>query len=120
MSAPKVGAKGTLKRKNDGKDDCPPKKGMSPSFGDKQQKSPSPPKLPRHELGKDLMTGKGLIALDLVHRLITHQDYIVEMVNSIMKKTDLDPCAEQSSEDLGAFSLFNLSRVCLRYLYYAA
>ena len=34
------------------------------------------------------------------------------MVESIIKETDLDPCAEQEMEDLGASGLFDLSRVC--------
>lgn len=35
VSAPKAGAKGTLKRKNGDKDDRPPKKGTGPFAGDK-------------------------------------------------------------------------------------
>ena len=34
------------------------------------------------------------------------------MVKSIIKETDVDPCAEQETEDLGVSSLFDLSRVC--------
>ena len=47
-----------------------------------------------------------------VQRLVTHKDYVVEMVTSIIKETDLDLCGEHSSKDLGASSLFDLSRVC--------
>ena len=35
--------------------------------------------------------GKGLVVLDLVQRLVTHKDYAIEMANSIIKETDLDP-----------------------------
>ena len=34
------------------------------------------------------------------------------MVESIIRETNVDPCAEQEMEDLGASGLFNLSRVC--------
>lgn len=67
------------------------------------------------------MTGKGPVIFDPVHRLVTHKDYAVEMFNSIIKETNLDPCGEHSSEDLGASCLFNLSRVffhCRLYLVY--
>ena len=40
-----------------------------------------------------------------------HKEYVVEMVESIIKETDLDPCAEQTTKDLGALGLFDLSRV---------
>ena len=64
MSAPKAGAK-AFKRKNDAKNDRPPKKRTSPSVGDKQQKSSSPPP-PCYGIEKGLMTGKGPVALDPV------------------------------------------------------
>lgn len=51
------------------------------------------------------MTRKGLIILDPIQRLVTHKDYAIEMVNSIIKETDLDPFGEHSLEDLGASSL---------------
>ena len=41
-----------------------------------------------------------------------HKGYAVEMVESIIKETDLDPYAEQEMEDLGASGLFDLSKVC--------
>nr|POE74417.1 hypothetical protein CFP56_35639 [Quercus suber] len=49
------------------------------------------PPSPRHGARKGLRTGKGLITPDLVLRLVTHKDYAVEMVTSIIKETDLDP-----------------------------
>ena len=58
------------------------------------------------------MVGKGPVAQGAVHRLLTHKEYAVEMVDSIIMETDLDPCANQMTEDLGASGLFDLSRVC--------
>ena len=107
---PKGGAKAP-KWKNDAKDNRPPKKGMGPSVGDEQQKSSSPLP-PRHCTGKGLKTGKGPITLDPIQRLVTHKDYVVEMVNLIIKETDLHPYGEHSSEDLGASSLYDLFKVC--------
>ena len=109
MSAPKVVGKGSLKRKNEGKDDCPLKKGLVIPVGDKQKKS-SPPK-PSHGAGKGLMMAMGPITQGTVHRLLMHKEHAVEMVESIIKDTDLDPCAKQMTEELGASSLFDLSRV---------
>ena len=110
MSAPKAGAK-ALKRKNDAKNDRPPKKRTSPSVGDKQQKSSSPPP-PRYGIEKGLMTVKGPVSLNPVQRLVMHKDYAIEMINSINKETDLDPYGEHFLEDLGASDLYDLSRVC--------
>ena len=45
-------------------------------------------------------------------RLLMYKWYVVEMVESIIRETDLDPCAEQEIEDLGVSCLFDLSRVC--------
>lgn len=89
-SAFKVVTKETLKRKNDGKDDRLNKKGTSSFVGDKQSKHPSPPK-PSHGVRKSLMMGKGPVAPNAVCRMLTHKDYAVEMVDSIIKETDLDP-----------------------------
>ena len=52
--------------------------------------------------------------------LVTHKDYIVEMVTLIIKEMDLDPCGEHSSEDLGASSLYDLTRVCPFYSHYTS
>nr|POE73970.1 hypothetical protein CFP56_56655 [Quercus suber] len=56
------------------------------------------------------MTGKGPVDPYPVHRLINHKDYAVEVVTSIIKETDLDPCGGHTSEDLGASGLYDLSR----------
>lgn len=37
------------------------------------------------------------------------------MIESIIKETDLDPCADQLTEDLGVLGLFDLARVCFPY-----
>ena len=58
------------------------------------------------------MMVKGPIAQGVVHHLLMHMEHVVEMVESIIKETDLDPCAKQTTEDLGASCLFYLSRVC--------
>ena len=61
------------------------------------------------------MMGKGPIVPGPVQRLVTHKNYAVKMVNLIVKETDLDPYGEHTSEDLGAFGLYYLSRVCIRH-----
>ena len=105
----KVVGKGAFKRKNGGKDDCPSKK-ASVTPGEKQPKKPSPP-VSSHGTGKGLMMVLGLVTQE-THHILTHKGYTVEMVKSIIKETNVDPCAEQETEDLGVSSLFDLSRVC--------
>ena len=58
------------------------------------------------------MIGTGPVILGAIRRLLTHKNYAVEMVDLIIKEMDLDPCADQTTEDLGASGLYNLSRVC--------
>ena len=107
--APKGVSKGSSKRKSEEKDDRPLKKGPVILVGDKQKKS-SPPK-PSHRVGKGLMTVTGLVTQGTVRRLLTHKEHVIEMIESIIKETDLDLCVEQMIEELGASSLFDLSRV---------
>lgn len=45
------------------------------------------------------------------HCLLTHKGYAVEMVELIIKETDLDHYIEQETEKLGVSGLFDLSRV---------
>ncbi|KAK9992780.1 hypothetical protein SO802_022483 [Lithocarpus litseifolius] len=90
LSAPKDVIKGTSKWRSDGKDDHPLKKGLGATVGHKKPKKPSPLK-PNHGAG-----------------------YAIEMVESIIKETDVDPCAEQETEDLGASGLFDPSRALVR------
>lgn len=108
-SAPKVAGKGAPKRKGDGKDDRPSKK-VSVTTGEKLPKKLSPPK-PKHGVGKGLMTTSSPVAQDPNHRLLTHKDYVVEMIESIIRDKDVDPCAEETTKDLGASGLFDLARV---------
>lgn len=66
------------------------------------------------------MIGKGPVVSDSVQKLLTHKDYVVRMVNSIIKETELDPCAGYTTEDLGASSLYDLSRVCICHFEFAS
>ena len=50
--------------------------------------------------------GKGLVVLDLVQRLVTHKDYAIEMANSIIKETDLDPITFSTLRWLIVFFFF--------------
>ena len=82
---------GAPKWKAEGKDDRPLKKGtVTPS--NKQSKKPSPPN-PSHGANKGLMTAMSPITQGTRH-LLTHKGYAVEMVESIIKEMDLDPCAK--------------------------
>ena len=110
-STPKDVTKGSSKRKSEGKDDRPFKKGPVVPTGDKPKKS-SPLK-PSHGVGKGLMTSTSLVTQGSVRCLLTHKEHAVEVIESIIKDTDLDPCAEQMTEELGSSGLFDLSWLCL-------
>ena len=114
LSAPKAIGKGPPKRKVGGKDSRPPKK-VSLTPGVKLPKKLSPPK-PSHEADKGLMTMSGPITQGLDCRLLTHKYYAVEVIETIIKDKDVDPCAEQMTEELGASGLFYLARVRLFFL----
>ena len=45
--------------------------------------------------------------------LLTHKDYAVGEVESLIKLTDIEPCDLLGTEDLGASAFFDLTRVCL-------
>ena len=92
-SALKVTGKGSSKRKSDGNDDHLLKKGSGLLVGDKQLKKLSPPK-PSHGAGKGLMTVTSPVTQGTIRRLLTHKEHTVEMVESIIKDTDLDPYVE--------------------------
>ena len=62
------------------------------------------------------MTETSPVTQGTVCRLLTHKEHAVEMIESIIEDTDLDPCAEQLIEDLGASGLFDLARVCFSYI----
>nr|POE78766.1 hypothetical protein CFP56_74240 [Quercus suber] len=62
------------------------------------------------------MSAHGPIISDPVQRLVSHKDYAIKMVNSIIKDTDLDECGQHTTKDLGAFGLFDLAREAARIL----
>ena len=80
------------KRKFNGKDDCPPKK-PSIIVGDKSLKQSTPLKT-GHGVGKGLMTSSSPVAQGSDRRLLTHKDYAIEMVGSIIRDKDVDPSAK--------------------------
>ena len=59
------------------------------------------------------MMMSGLVTQGSDRRLHTHKDYTIEVIESIIKDTDVDPCAEQMTKELGASGLFDLARVHL-------
>ena len=87
-SVAKAVGKGAQKRKANGKDNRPSKK-VSTTPGEGLLKKPSPPK-PKDGVGKGLMTTFGPVTQELDRRLITHKDYAVEMIGSIIKDKDVD------------------------------
>ena len=111
--------KGAHKRKVDGKDDRPSKK-PSVIVGDKSLKKPMPPKT-GHDVGKGLMTSLGPVAQGSDRRFLTHKDYAIEMVGSIIRDKDIGLCVEEGTDELGASGLFDLTRVhfplCLSFLH---
>lgn len=111
LSTLKVVGKGAPKCKVDKKEDRPPKKGKVAPSADKQLKKPSFPKQ-GHGVGKGLMMSTSPVSEE-TRRLLTHKDYTDEMVESIIKEMDLDPCGNQETKDLASSGLFNLYRVCL-------
>ena len=79
-------------------------------MGDKQKKLSHDK--PKHEVGKGLMTEKGLVTrVDVPHPL-THKAHVVEVIESIIKDTKMEPCAEQSTKELRTSGLFDLAQVC--------
>ena len=98
LPAPKVVEKGAPKRKADEKDDCLPKK-VSVALRDKLPKKSSPPK-PSHRVGEGLMTTSGPVTQGSIHHFLTHKEHAVKMIESIIKDTDVDPCAKQMTEEL--------------------
>ena len=62
--------------------------------------------------GKGVMTSSGPV-IEGPRCLLTYKNYVVEEVESFIKLTDIAPCDQLGTEDLGASTLFDLSRVCL-------
>ena len=108
-SVPSAVSKGLAKRKVNGEDDCPPKM-VAVSPWDAHPKK-SPPK-PGRGASKGMMTSTGLV-IERPHRLLTHKDYTVKEVQSLIKPMDVDPCAALGTEELGASTLFDLTQVNL-------
>ena len=93
--APKTVGKGSTKRKNDGKDKRPPKKAVV-TTGDVHPKKKSPSKLVCGA-GKGMMTSSGPVT-EGSRCLLTHKDYAVEEIESLIKPTDIDPCVQLGME----------------------
>ena len=91
-SAPKDIIKMTSKRKSKGKDDHPLKKVPIVPTCDKPKKLL--PFKPSHGVGKGLMTSTSPITQGSVHRLLTDKEQAVEVIESIIKDTDMDSCAK--------------------------
>ena len=73
----------------DGSDNRPSKK-AAVTPGDEPLKEKSPPK-PSHGAGKGVMTSTGPVR-EGPCRLLTHNDYAVGEVESLLKPTDIEPC----------------------------
>ena len=63
-------------------------------------------------MGKRAMTSLGSVS-EGPCRLLTHKDYAVGEVEFLIKPSDIEPCDQVGTEDLGASALFDLTRVCL-------
>ena len=109
LLVPTAVSKGSTKRKVNGEDDHPPKK-VAVNLGDAHLKK-SPPK-PGHGVGKGMMTSTSPV-IEGPRCLLTHKDYTVKEVQSLIKPMDVDPCAELGTEELGASTLFDLTQVNL-------
>ena len=58
------------------------------------------------------MMTPGPATQDSERRLLTHNDYVIEMLESIIKDKDADPYVGQATGELGDLGLFDLARVC--------
>ncbi|XP_050286088.1 uncharacterized protein LOC126725413 [Quercus robur] len=109
-STPTAVAK-VAKRKPDGSDGRPSKKpAVTPSVEPLKEKSPP---TSGHGAGKGVMTSAGPVT-EGPCRLLTHKEYAVGEVESLIKPTDMEPCDQVGTEDLGASALFDLSRALVR------
>ena len=100
------------KRKPDGDDDRSSKR-TAVTPGDASPKGKSSLK-PGHGAGKGVMTSSNPV-LESPCCLLTHKGYAVGEVGSFVKPTDLEPCDLVGTEDLGASTLFDITRVCFPY-----
>ena len=110
-SVPKSVSK-VSKRKPDGDEERPSKR-IAITPGDASPKG-KPSLKPSHGAGKGVMTSSGPI-LEGPCSLLTHKGYTVGEVGSFVKPTDLKPYDLVRTEDLGASTLFDITRV--RFLY---
>ena len=108
-SVPKSVSK-VSKRKTDGDDDRPFKK-ATVTPGDTSPKGKSSLK-PSHGAGKRVMTSSSPV-LEGPCYILTYKGYAVGEVGLFVKPTDLEPCDLVATEDLGASTLFDITRVCL-------
>ena len=107
--APKIVSKAS-KRKDDRDGTRPSKKTVTiPGNASPNGKSALKPS---HGAGKGAMTSSGSV-LEGPSCLLTHKAYAVGEVGSFVKPTDLEPCDLVGTEDLGASTLFDITRVCL-------
>ena len=112
-SVPKSVSK-VSKRKTDEDDDRLSKKTVvTPSNASPKGKSSLKPS---HGASKGVMTSSGPI-LEGLCCLMTHKEYVVGEVGSFVKPMDLEPCDLVETEDLGVSALFDITRVCLLFLY---
>ena len=110
LLAPKTVTRGSVKRKNDGKDECPLKK-LTVTTGDAHPKKKSPSKQIR-SAGKGMMTSSGPVTKG-PRCLLTHKDYAIKEIESFIKPTDIDPCVQLGMEELAVSALFDLTRVSI-------
>ena len=96
------------KRKPDGNDDRPSKRtAVIPDDASPKGKSPLKPS---HGVGKGVTTSFGLV-IEGPCCLLTRKDYVVGEVGSFVKPTDIGSYDQLGTEDLGASTLFDLTRV---------
>ena len=57
------------------------------------------------------MTMSGLVTQDPERRFLTHKDYALEMMETIIRDKVVALCAEETMEELGALGIFYLARV---------
>ena len=67
-----------------------------------------------HGAGKGAMTSSGPVPKG-PSCLLTHKAYAVGEVGSFVKLTDLKPCDLVGTEDLGASTIFDITRVCFSF-----
>ena len=96
LSVPKAISKDSAKRKANVEDDRSPKK-VVVTTGDAHPKN-LPPK-PGPGAGKGMMTSTGPV-IGGPRCLLTHKDYAVEEVKTLIKPTDVDPYAKLGTEKL--------------------